>query len=142
MKKQQYHTAGREALISFLRTHPDRQFTADELYGAVSGETAVGKSSVYRLLSRLCEEQTVQKFQSDARACSVYQYIGRGCDCREHFHERCTSCGRVTHLDCHATEEFVRHLAAEHGFAVDPGKTILYGLCDACREKKGGEAHA
>ncbi len=137
MKKGQYQTAGRRALVAFLASHPDRQFSADELYDAISRETAVGKSSVYRQLSVLCREESVRRFRSDARGCNVYQYVGTGCDCREHFHEKCTECGRVVHLDCHATAEFVSHLAGEHGFSVDCGRTILYGVCAECRGKGG-----
>lgn len=138
MKKAQYQTAGRRALLSFLSAHPDRQFSADELYGAVTETAVMGKSSVYRQLSLLCEEETVRRFRNDSRGCNVYQYVGSGCDCREHFHEKCTECGRVVHLDCHATAEFVAHLSGEHGFLVDCGRTILYGICAECREK-GGE---
>lgn len=140
MKKQTYQTAGKRALLSFLATHPDRQFTAEELYLTVSSEVSVGKSSVYRQLSLLCEEESVRRFRSDVRGCNVYQYVGTGCDCRDHFHEKCTACGRVVHLDCHATAEFVSHLAGEHGFSVDCGRTILYGVCAECRAK-GGVGH-
>ena len=140
MKKQQYRTAGREALVEFLSSHPDRQMTADEIYTAVTGITQVGKSSVYRQLSLLCAEESVRRFHSDAQGKDVYQYVGKGCDCRNHFHEKCIECGRVVHLDCHATAEFVAHLAGEHGFSVDCGKTILYGVCAECREK-GGVRH-
>jgi len=136
MKKQQYKTAGKRALVSFLASHPDRQFTADEVYAAVSADASVGKSSVYRQLSLLCEEESVRRFRSDARGRNVYQYVGTGCDCRDHFHEKCTMCGRVVHLDCDATAEFVAHLSLEHGFAVDCGRTILYGVCADCRERR------
>ena len=136
MKRQQYQTVGRQALEAYLSSHPDRQFTADELYEEIVKDTAVGKSSIYRQLALLCECETVRRFRSDARGCNVYQYVGKGCDCRNHFHEKCTECGRVVHLDCHATAEFVSHLAGEHGFSVDCGRTILYGVCAECRGKE------
>ncbi len=141
MKRNEYHTAGRGALSGFFEAHPDCQFTADELYAAVSAQAEVGKSSVYRHLSELCEKDIVRKFRSETRGCNVYQYVGNGCDCRDHFHEKCTVCGKIQHLDCHATEEFATHLLREHGFSVNCGQTILYGVCAECREK-GGEGHA
>lgn len=139
--KKTYKTAGRQSLLLFFEQHPDRQFTAEELYLAVSETTNVGKSSVYRHLSLLCESDTVKRFYSDERGKNVYQYVGESCDCREHFHEKCIRCGCVVHLDCHAMHEIAEHLLGEHGFLVDPGQTILYGVCADCRGK-GGYSHA
>lgn len=141
MKRNEYHTAGRGALSSFFKAHPDCQFTVDELYAAVSAQVLVGKSSVYRHLSELCDKDVVRKFRSEERGCNVYQYVGNGCDCRDHFHEKCTVCGKIQHLDCHATIEFATHLLREHGFSVNCGQTILYGVCAKC-QGKGGEDHA
>lgn len=134
--KKTYKTAGKQGLLLFFEQHPDRQFTVEELYCAVSQETSVGKSSVYRHLALLCENETVKRFYSDERGKNVYQYVGEGCDCRAHFHEKCVRCGSVVHLDCHAMEEAAAHLLGEHGFLVDPGQTILYGVCLACRSKE------
>lgn len=141
MKRQQYQTAGRIALTEFLKGHPDRQFSAEELFLAVKERADVGKSSVYRHLGELCESETLRKFYDKERGVSVYQYVGRGCDCRDHFHQQCLHCGRISHLDCHATEEFARHLFLDHGFSVDCGQSILYGICAEC-QKKGESAHA
>ncbi|MBE6589255.1 MAG: transcriptional repressor [Ruminococcaceae bacterium] len=135
--KKAYRTAGKETLLHFFEENHDRQFTAEEIYLAVSKDVSVGRSSVYRNLSLLCESDTVKKFHSDERGGCVYQYVGESCDCREHFHEKCTRCGRVMHLDCHATAEFVSHLLSEHGFSVDCGQSILYGICADCRGKGG-----
>ncbi|MBQ9785744.1 MAG: transcriptional repressor [Clostridia bacterium] len=133
MERKHYQTPGRVALTDFLELHPDRQYTADELYAAVRERAEVGKSTVYRLLAELCRDEVVRKFRSETRQSNVYQYIGTTCDCRDHFHEKCVKCGAVYHLDCHATSEFIHHLFAEHGFWVDCGQTILYGVCSICR---------
>ena len=131
--KKGYSTAGKRALLAFFEANPDRQFTAEEIYTAIGEGGTVGKSSIYRQLAVLCESETVKKFHSETKATCVYQYVGERCDCREHFHEKCTVCGRVVHLDCHAMAEFAEHLLGEHGFFVDPGQTILYGVCKDCR---------
>lgn len=133
MKRTHYQTAGRVALTRFLEMNPDRQFTADELYDALQGtHTDIGKSSVYRLLGELCYMETVRKFRSAERQCNVYQYIGASCDCRDHFHVKCTKCGQIRHLDCNATLDFARHLLSDHGFSVDCGRSMLYGVCAVC----------
>ena len=109
---------------------------------AVNGDAESGKSSIYRQLASLCREETVRKFRSEEGGCSVYQYIGSGCDCRMHFHQKCLSCGAIGHLGCSDSAEFAKHLFTEHGFLVDCGQSILYGLCADCRKNAGGAEHA
>lgn len=137
MKKKTYQTKGRDELILFLSQNPDRQFTADELCKAVNGNAQSGKSSVYRRLSKLCEENIVKKFRNDSLEMNIYQYIGDHCDCGKHFHEKCTSCGKIQHLECSDSLSFAAHLLKEHGFAIDCGQSILYGLCADCQRKEG-----
>lgn len=140
-----YRTEGRRRLMDFLRQHPDRQYTAEELAAEIgradsSGDTLsfvkCSKSSLYRHLSELCAEGTVRKYRSDTQSAYVYQYIGGG-DCCHHFHLKCLACGELIHLECAVSEELLSHIATDHHFAVDSGRSILYGLCEVC-----AEAHA
>ena len=138
MKSKTYNTDGRRVLIDFLKKNPDRQFTVEELCRAVNGDAESGKSSVYRHLGELCESDTVRKFRSERQNRAVYQYVGSGCDCHAHFHEKCLHCGALRHLDCDDSVAFAAHLLAVHGFEVDRGQSILYGVCAACRAAEGG----
>ena len=133
MQKKEYKTEGKQALIDYLSRNPDRQFTAEELCRAVHGSDLTRKSSVYRHLTALCDSETVRKFRNEERSCAVYQYIGKECDCGNHFHEKCLRCGNLRHLDCGDSVAFAEHLLQVHGFAVDRGQSILYGVCAACR---------
>ena len=133
--RKNYNTEGRSTLLRFLSEHPDRQFSADELCLALNHDPQKGKSSIYRRLTQLCREDAVRKFQT-AAGHSVFQYVGQGCDCDRHFHEKCLSCGKIEHLDCHVSAEFFQHLLKEHGFEVHCGQSILYGLCATCRQKE------
>ena len=137
MTKKAYHTDGKRALCDFLAQNPDRQFTTEELCLALHGNTEK-KSSVYRHLSELCEKDVLRKFRSEERNCALYQYVGKGCDCGSHFHAKCLQCGTIRHLACGDSLTFAAHLREEHGFAVDCGQSILYGLCADCRAKQGG----
>lgn len=139
MDRRNYQTVGRQRLVAYLSAHPDRQFTVDELCLAVNGDPSSGKSSLYRQLSALCNEETVRKFRNDARGCSVYQYIGGACSCRDCFHAKCLRCGRLEHLDCGDSVIFARHLMAEHGFAIDCGQSVLYGICRSCMKRAEGK---
>ena len=135
MRKTRYKTAGREALLSFLRRNPDRQFTVDELYREVSEQNVIGKSSLYRHLSELCHCEVLRKFHGSEGKGTLYQYIGADCDCKDHFHQKCTVCGRVSHLDCFASAEFAEHMLRDHGFLINCGRSVLYGVCAACMHK-------
>ena len=128
-----YKTAGRQRLLDFLESRPDRQFTVEELcieMDKQDGETS-RKSTVYRHLSELCDEGLARKYRSDTQSAYVYQYVGRG-DCCRHFHLKCVTCGQLVHLECTVSEELLTHISAHHGFEVDSGRSILYGLCEAC----------
>lgn len=138
MRKKQYKTAGREALINFLRRNPDRQFTVDELYREVNAQCATGKSSLYRHIGELCQSEILRKFQSEEHRGTVYQYIGIECDCKDHFHQKCTVCGAISHIDCHASAAFTEHIMREHGFRINCGRSVLYGVCADCISKGEG----
>lgn len=136
--KKRYRTVGQQRLVDFLSAHPDRQFTAEELCMAINGST-VGLSSLYRRLSALCDAETVRKFRNDTRGCAVYQYVGAACACRDCFHVKCQRCGKLAHLECGDSIGFARHLMSEHGFAVDCGQSVLYGVCKDCMKKLEGK---
>jgi len=127
-----YNTEGRERLVKFLLNNTDRQLTAEEITAALDDEqSGASKSSVYRRLSRLCEEGSVRKFRAEGQNSFVYQYVGAG-DCGHHFHLKCVQCGGLVHLDCHLSDELLEHISSEHHFKIDSGRSILYGLCARC----------
>ena len=135
-----YNTAGRQRLLDFLESHPERQFPVDELTEELdrlseAGNGRSSKSTLYRHLSELCDEGTVRKYRSDTQSAYVYQYVGRG-DCCHHFHLKCLSCGALVHLECTVSEELLSHISSDHHFRVDSGRSILYGTCEACAAKE------
>ena len=138
MSKKVYKTEGRQRLIGFFESHPDCQFTVEELCVSLNGDAQSGRSSLYRQLGELCSEDVLRVFRSEDRKCSVYQYVGSGCDCREHFHAKCVKCGRIEHLHCGDSSEFAQHLMDGHGFRIDCGQSVLYGVCARCNEGRKG----
>ena len=47
---------------------------------------------------------------------------------------KCSGCGRLIHVECGYLDELAQHVLEHHGFVISPEKTVLYGLCDKCRE--------
>ena len=37
-------------------------------------------------------------------------------------------------VDCSHLAPLYRHLEEEHGFSIDPRRTLFYGVCRRCRE--------
>lgn len=141
MEKKQYQTAGRACLVAYLQQNAEKApQSADEIYaGLCASDTAdkkPGRSSVYRMLASLAEQGEVKKFAAgDKRGVSVYQYVGER-HCNAHFHLHCLSCGQVMHLDCKCGDEVALSLLRSHGFTVNRGRSVLYGICVACAEKE------
>lgn len=127
-----YHTEQREQLLTFLRTHADRAYTAEELAEQLGGSPAL--STVYRLINRLAEEGDVRRLYRDGSRRFLYQATG-GEACRSHLHLQCTACGRLIHLD-DDTSEAMRQMLDTADFEVDEGRTVLLGHCRTCRGKE------
>ena len=43
---------------------------------------------------------------------------------------------KLIHLDCGLVKEFEAHMTSHHGFSIDHLKTIIYGTCANCANKK------
>ena len=139
MEKKQYKTAGRACLVAYLQKNAEKPpQSADEIFAGLCESDPSGKkpgrSSVYRMLAALVEQGEVRKFTSGTDASlSVYQYVGER-RCNAHFHLHCLACGQVTHLECKCGDEVALSLLRSHGFTVDRGRSVLYGLCAKCAE--------
>ena len=126
-----YNTAGKTRLVDFLKDHAEAQLTVEDICLSLNGNLSK-RSSVYRNLSSLCDEGSVKKFHADSGY--VYQFV-RGRECSNHFHLKCLKCEKILHLECEKGSELTNHIMSHHGFSVDSGRSILYGVCDACAEK-------
>lgn len=91
----------------------------------------IGIATVYRQLEKLERQGSVHKVTTDEGA--YYQFCTHGCalDCCLF---KCECCGRIVHLDCHQLAPLYEHLEHEHGFSINPRKTMFYGLCRECQE--------
>ena len=140
MEKMHYNTAGRISLAAYLKkVSAEPPKSAEEIYTGLCTEcdSAPGRSSVYRMLAALTTEGEVQKFRAgDDQGGFVYQYVGSARHCDSHFHLHCLSCGDVLHLECKCGGEIAEHLLATHGFHIDQGRSVLYGLCAACAARE------
>ena len=130
-----YSTENRRRLIDFLRHHPSESYTVDEL-ATILLTDGRGKSSLYRLMARLCEEGAVQK--QPALDGGPVRYRTHSAECTHHLHLQCTGCGRLIHLDHDLSARLGSQLSEVADFTLDEGRTLLLGTCHLCK----GVSHA
>ena len=134
-----YQTRQQESVARLFESRPDSCLTAEEAYQELEKELnregrAIGKTTVYRAITRLCESGELRRYAPQESGDSARYQLNR---CREnHLHIRCVRCGAIEHLHCGEIDLFREHLSRHHGFALDEGRTLLYGLCAACRNKE------
>ncbi len=130
--KEGYKTRQREEILSFFRQYPGRHITAQELCAALNG---VSKATVYRTLERLVQEGMLRRYTLEGRQAACYQFSGSDSHCREHYHIRCTQCGRLFHVRSPAMNRVAGELKEQEGFSLDSSMTVLYGVCRECSKK-------
>lgn len=159
--KSQYNTKQHEEILDYLKSIQGRHVTAGDVYRhmleqveaeAAEAEAAeaegtkteadqsakcfrkIGQATVYRQLDRLVEEGFVDKYIIDQNSPACYEYIGTE-HCGEGLcvHGKCLKCGRIFHLHCDEIKTLEEHLEEHHGFTPDFRHTVIYGVCDECR---------
>ena len=138
--RPKYKTKQRDRLISYLETVPGQHITAFDVCEAFRQDGApIGQSTVYRQLESLVGEGILNKYIIDEKSPACFEYVrsashqGPG-TC---FHCKCEKCGRLIHLHCEELEEIRNHLLGEHGFRLNPRRTVFYGICEACQQAEG-----
>ncbi|MBE6631227.1 MAG: transcriptional repressor [Ruminococcaceae bacterium] len=131
-----YKTKQREAIESYLGQNRYRHATVSEIYEYLRHKgIGIGLSTVYRQLDRMCEEGLLHRYYIDDGTLACYQLKEECPDCRDdHYHLKCTECGKLLHMECHEMHGVAEHIEAEHDFILDREKTVFYGLCKECRK--------
>ena len=129
-----YNTEKRSEITALMSRNPDRVFTIEEISLSVAPDGR-GKSTVYRIISKMVNEGLVRRISDGKTRRVTYQYLGCA-HCSEHLHLKCTSCGRLIHLDEQTSHILEMRIRTSRRFEIDNGAT-LFGRCEAC---VGGES--
>lgn len=132
----QYVTEQKTILKKLLVDNCDRAYTVEELVNKLENQnsaTSLGKSTVYRLITKMVEEGTVKRFvRGNSRKFAYQIVIGEHCDC--HLHLKCTDCGKLIHLDDGVSDELLDKVRSASGFSVNEETTVLFGRCGECKK--------
>lgn len=133
-----YNTQQKKQLMDFLKKHPEQSYTIDEIAAEMNADpdfaNPPGKSTIYRLMPGLAEENLVKCFAGKRGTKASYQIIG-GESCHFHIHLKCTDCGKLLHMSDKDSHTIADDILKSGGFALDLGRTTLFGLCEGCRRK-------
>lgn len=134
-RKGPYKTKQRDELLAFLKTVPGQHITARDVCQHLKQQgTPIGTATVYRQLEKLVDEGLVTKYVTDSNSPACFEYVGehRHTPGKAFCHCKCQQCGRLIHLYCDELPGMQQHIWEHHGFAIDPIRTIFYGMCAQC----------
>ncbi len=135
-KEIQYNTKHHEALLAYLESIPGVHVTVSDICDHFKSENnRMGVATVYRQMERLVQEGLVQKYVIDEKSSACFEYIGKEKD-SSCFHCKCSSCGKLIHLECEEISRMQKHFLSEHHFLLDTTRTVFYGLCEDCAKGK------
>lgn len=120
-------TAPRLAILLALTVakHPTAESIHEHLRDS---QPTVNLSTVYRNLAVLQDAGLVTHAHVGSGA-PVYHLAEEA----DHIHLSCLNCGRVTSVPAATAEQFADRVAADTGFAIEPGHSAVYGWCGDCR---------
>ena len=141
MRNGIYKTRHREDLMEYFETAGHGHFTVSDICEYFKEhKSAIGQATVYRQLEKMVDEGIVNKYIIDANSPACFEYIGTH-ECHEVcFHCKCEKCGVLIHMPCDELEGIGSHLQKDHGFILDPRRTVFYGICADCAAKSAAEA--
>lgn len=137
MQSKSYKTKQGDELRSFLESVPGKHITAADVcdYFRRTGKP-MGMATVYRQLEKMVDEGIIAKYNIDAGTPACFEYLGTHLSQQTCYHCKCSVCGKLIHMHCDELPELQKHILQHHGFAIDPVRTIFYGVCSDCAAKE------
>ena len=132
-----YTTKQQKAVLDCLSERADEPVSAAAIADALRerGEP-IGIATVYRQLERMVDEGLIAKYNIDVNTPACFEYLGSHLGEETCYHCKCCVCGKLIHMHCDELPELQKHVLEHHGFSIDPVRTIFYGVCSDCAEKK------
>lgn len=118
--------------LSKVKTHP----TASELYDMVRKRLPrIGLGTVYRNLELMAESGMILKIEVGG----TQKRFDATTD--EHYHIRCSSCGKVDDIDVPVVKELVAQATANSAYHIHGHHVEFTGICAECQKKHHEASH-
>lgn len=124
-------TRSRRLILRVLATHHEH-LTADDVADALRDE-GVHRTTVYRTLEFFTENNIVALRQLPGGAAAYHLAT------ENHLHGHCIKCQDVISLPVDAFDDAIIRLKQARGFAFDPNRSSLFGICHRCLEAASEE---
>lgn len=135
MAGNEYKTNNRTKIMAYLVANKDRTVSVKDIDLHLREQNCpVNLTTIYRYLDKLERDGDLIKYADNGEK-ATYQYADRRRRCGEHLHLKCVSCGMIFHLDCDFMDEISAHVLEHHGFQLQCKNSVLYGLCQNCRDR-------
>lgn len=135
MAVNEYKTNSRIKIMEYLMESKERAVSVSDIASHMKEQhCSVNVTTIYRYLDKLEKDGNLIKYAAEKGDKTTYQYVEREHKCDEHLHLKCVKCGAVIHLDCCFMAEISRHIAEDHGFALQCRNSVIYGLCSQCQK--------
>ncbi|NLJ70556.1 MAG: transcriptional repressor [Clostridiaceae bacterium] len=134
-----YNTQQKTELISYLEAMKGKHVTVNQIINYFSEiGVKIGVATIYRQLNKLVDSGHVKKYFIDEISGSCFEFVGENHEVTisDYFHLKCEICDQLIHFECKEVRELQNHVKSEHGFIIDPVKTVFYGICKNCFETK------
>jgi Fur family ferric uptake transcriptional regulator len=135
-EKPNYRTKQKSELLDYMKSVQGEHVTAQDACDYLRRKgVSIGQTTVYRQLERMVDEGLVNKYVLDANTPACFEYVPEDSHvkCGVCFHCKCEKCGKLFHVSCETLSGLAAHLMKDHGFEMDPLRTVFYGVCKACR---------
>jgi Fur family ferric uptake transcriptional regulator len=124
-------------ILECLKDNQDCHLTADDISEKLKKkENPVSTATIYRQLDKMTAMGLIRKYTSSPDEPACYQFHGTDSGCSRHFHLKCIECNRLIHVSCDYLNEIEHHVKEHHKFFIDNTRTVLYGYCESCAEKR------
>ena len=104
-------------------------------------DKAIGVTTLYRHLQRMLDDGIVSKYAVGTNGAACFEYVGDGAphETVSAYHCKCEGCGKLIHVHCDMIKDIEHHMSDEHGFKIDPFRTVFYGTCEDCLDTQKDE---
>ncbi len=135
-QKALYKTKQMEEILAFLKSAQGRHVTVSEICQYFEDrDISVGTTTVYRQLERMVKQGLVAKYTIDSKSSACFEYLNEQECCQKPvcYHCKCEKCGKLFHMQCEEITKLEQHMQGEHGFEINPRRTVFYGICRDCQ---------
>lgn len=103
--------------------------TADEIYSSIiKDHPNISRGTVYRNLNQLSKMGQIRKM-SIPGAADCFDHL-----CHDHYHIRCTKCGKVFDIDMEYIVDLEKNIKNPHGFQFTGYDIVFKGICPTCKK--------